>query len=538
MNTNQNDPDHGPARSKHFVRHGLALGCLLLLGSCAQTTEPPDSSSHFVDCREDARCGPGVCANGYCEYDGEKVSQQQLDAIQQRMDARETTEEPMPEPRGNDAGPMESDPAPSASEPMLEPGAEIPPMQHPECVGTLPPALPESCQVAARVGFPFVIGAASGHVADGTSTGKVTNPDPGTVCLEGTLSDSPELAAMDLYGTTLSLYFGLDDALAEPRSIDLEGRGITAVEFTVDSPPPGGVRASLWYQEGEEWRFGVLTNEDGSDRVIGSETVRADFDAFGSIDTSRVVLFVLGGMRPPESQLDYAMCLTDFRFLDAEGNEVLDGPLHRECVATPAEQPPECVVDDGPGIPYVMGATRGGDGVSTAKVENPTPGTVCLQGTLAARDELPPEEGSYGAALSLDFAGLDMSTYFVIDPFDAEARGIVGVELTVENPPPGGVLPHLWAVFDGNTCTDDCLLLEDFGPFVLEYSDGAPRLVTATETLRLRFEDFHGENEIDPSRLTGLALGGMSLGEFPLDYRTCVKDVSFFDADGVEVTAN
>lgn len=194
-------------------------------------------------------------------------------------------------------------------------------------------------------GFPFVTRAvavsdtcgsncplSAADTPAGKSTAALSQPKAGTLCLSGSVSPGGWAA--------IGLTFALKnrDRTEILKTFDAKALGITQVAFTLDSPPSGGVSVSA--------AITTATSCPGNP----SDCVSLGFDlmtAAGSSTTADYTMpgpvtvpfanftQTIGSQSFDTSELDhltfivgaggYDFCVHDFKFLDAQGNEVL-GP--------------------------------------------------------------------------------------------------------------------------------------------------------------------------------------------------------------------
>lgn len=161
-------------------------------------------------------------------------------------------------------------------------------------------------------GMSFANGLFSNTDATGVTREEVSNPEPGKVCMLGT---SLEYAALTLLVLTLGA-----DAAARP--LDAAARGITQLEYTIETPPSVGVLPQL-----EAF-------------VVADTPPPAPFDLLsGTVSTSTPQRVSLSDFKSPDGfPLDlhqlvaiafhvdavehYDFCIRDLKFLDANGVEV------------------------------------------------------------------------------------------------------------------------------------------------------------------------------------------------------------------------
>jgi lysophospholipase L1-like esterase len=226
-------------------------------------------------------------------------------------------------------------------------------------------------------GFPFVTRAlaisdscgsncplSAANTPAGESTATLSQPKAGTLCLSGMVSPGG--------WAQIGLIFAVknQDRTEVLKKFDAKALGITQVAFSIDSPPSGGVDVSAAITTATSCpgdSFGCFTY--GFDLMAGAgSSVPADYTTPGqviapfanflqtvgtqSFDTSALEHLVFGV--GPGS---YDFCIHDFKFLDAQGNEVME-----------PQQPDGGVIDAGTG--GGDSATNGHDGSIIATLDS------------------------------------------------------------------------------------------------------------------------------------------------------------------------
>jgi hypothetical protein len=203
-------------------------------------------------------------------------------------------------------------------------------------------------------GFPFVDTAIAASdtcggncpiLAADTPSGKTTatlrQPEAGTLCLSGVVS-SGGWATIGLVFAVWAVEGQARTDMNQPRTeilkkFNADALGITQVAFTIDSPPSEGVSVSAAITTATscpEGASGCVTI--GFDLMTGpGSSVQANFAKTESVvapfanfmqtvgtqgfDTAALqhLVFTVGSG-------SYAFCVRDFRFLDAQGNQVMD----------------------------------------------------------------------------------------------------------------------------------------------------------------------------------------------------------------------
>jgi hypothetical protein len=185
--------------------------------------------------------------------------------------------------------------------------------------------------ICAPSGFPYVQFASAVAVDD--TTVSVRQPRPGTLCLSGATSTANAIGV-------LALHFSSKNVAATEvlSTFDADALGITAIAFTVASPPAQGL--SLHAQTTTQLScpehpldclssspgFNLMTGPDSSTPLTISlpERITAPFANFertnGAAQEFDTTLLDLVGFDAGSGTYDF--CISDFQFLDADGNDV------------------------------------------------------------------------------------------------------------------------------------------------------------------------------------------------------------------------
>ena len=227
--------------------------------------------------------------------------------------------------------------------------------------GTSSTSVADSCQTGPCVpsGFPFVTRAlaisdacgsncplSAANTPSGETTATLSQPVAGTLCLSGAVAPAG-WAQIALTFATKS-----QDNTQVLSKFDAKSLGITQVAFTIDSPPSAGVSVSAAVTTATScpgnllgcftYGFDLMTGPGSS--VAANYTrpgqVTAPFANFlqsvgsQSFDTSALDHLVFG-----VGSGSYNFCIHDFKFLDAQGNEVMDTqqPDSAEAYKAPTE---------------------------------------------------------------------------------------------------------------------------------------------------------------------------------------------------------
>jgi hypothetical protein len=191
------------------------------------------------------------------------------------------------------------------------------------------------------------------------------------------------------------------------------------------------------------------------------------------------------------------------------------------CVGYPPEQPARCYLDASTGIPFATAVYALTDGISNARLRNPEPGKVCIQGTLI---------GGGTAAISFKVTPFTSeSDPLTIDPFDLQALDIHAIEFTITDPPRGGVSFELNSVVKPECSLDfDCV-----GPTFL--LGGPNASVFEDATVRAEVSDFEPADP-GPTLVWAFHVVGHSTSSSDTNYDFCLEDVKFLDSRGESVT--
>jgi hypothetical protein len=187
-----------------------------------------------------------------------------------------------------------------------------------------------------------------GAVTDSVTTATLNNPQPGTLCMSGVLANAGPNGAN--WGAILGMDFieWNEDETEILKWLDAQAFGITQLKFTLESPPPGiGVGLGLdmvthtecavspgYCSSGGRLRlmtgdtpFAYLTPGDKGPLPISAFVQPPWETSTLTLDTSKLLSlgFVLGSNSG--EALSYEFCISNLRFLDANGNEVVDPRL-------------------------------------------------------------------------------------------------------------------------------------------------------------------------------------------------------------------
>jgi hypothetical protein len=165
----------------------------------------------------------------------------------------------------------------------------------------------------------------------GETTATLSQPKAGTLCLSGVVSPGG--------WAQIVLVFAVrnQERTAILRTFDANALGITQMEFTIDSPPSGGVSVSAAITTAlscPDGLFGCFTY--GFDLMIApGSSVPANYTTPGpviapfadfkqTVDTQTFNTSALEHVVFSVGVGSYDFCIRDFKFLDAQSNEVID----------------------------------------------------------------------------------------------------------------------------------------------------------------------------------------------------------------------
>jgi hypothetical protein len=203
---------------------------------------------------------------------------------------------------------------------------------------------PEDGLICAPKGFPFAtVSVAASDLCGGpvTSCSPGTNPPPNATTTTANLNQ-PEPGKLCLSGTVLpggwaQLYVGFTTLNTEEtkvlKTFDAADMGITQVDFTIDSPPAGGVKVEASVTTKSEFKKGDLffdygfTLTDSSTKlpkfITMSEPQQADFRDFEQTRTDMSQTFntkALNAIAFTVGAGAYDFCIHDFKFSGPMGD--------------------------------------------------------------------------------------------------------------------------------------------------------------------------------------------------------------------------
>jgi hypothetical protein len=164
----------------------------------------------------------------------------------------------------------------------------------------------------------------------GETTASLSQPEPGILCLSGTVSPAG--------WATLGVLFAVrnQDGTETLKKFDADSLGITQLQFSIDSPPSRGVSVHAAVTVATSCPddkfacvsddFSLMTEPSGSVPVsiTSPGPVSAPFANFVQPGGSQVFdTSALDNLRFTVGPGDYDFCVHDFKFLDAQNNEIL-----------------------------------------------------------------------------------------------------------------------------------------------------------------------------------------------------------------------
>ena len=185
------------------------------------------------------------------------------------------------------------------------------------------------------------------------------------------------------------------------------------------------------------------------------------------------------------------------------------------CIGNPPDQPPRCGLFESAGVPFTTEVHPFTDGASNARLRNPEPGKVCIQGAMVA-----------GGTAAISFVVTDIasdSAPYAIVPFDLQALDVTAMELTLTNAPSGGLSVELLAVEKPQCSSDfDCV-----GPALP--LGGTKPSVFVSGPVHLELADFTPA-EPGPRLVWAFHFSGHSVASD--NYGFCLEDLKFLDSRG------
>ncbi len=165
---------------------------------------------------------------------------------------------------------------------------------------------------------------------DGTSTHCTHEPEPGTVCLYGTVADAqPDYSN---WGVSLGLRMAVmdeDGAIVEPFDATAYGAAIQGFRLRLDLQSEAGVRIGLnfaGYPEDQSLLYG------GGNLLSDSAVIGAGFRQFSlpdwledgpsAVEPDNINLLSVAVFTEMGEAHDYVLCVSEFDWLDADGNVV------------------------------------------------------------------------------------------------------------------------------------------------------------------------------------------------------------------------
>lgn len=183
------------------------------------------------------------------------------------------------------------------------------------------------------VGMPFVRGAFPN--ADG-ETPLLDNPEPGKLCLSGTVSSG---------WAALVLSFIVNDSSAPVHGLDLTGLGVARLRFKLEAPPADGISvqfASIFpgcTVEGPEClAFGFFAGSETSDALFSTASEGTISVSIASVrraswveptvelDLKNLAHLSIGVGQIYAATTSYSYCVSEFTLLDSGGQEIKSLP--------------------------------------------------------------------------------------------------------------------------------------------------------------------------------------------------------------------
>ena len=194
----------------------------------------------------------------------------------------------------------------------------------PECVGQPVEQVPR-CFLQNSAGIPFATRV--NPFTDGVANAQLSNPEPGKVCMRGTLG-ALGAAAIDVIVSPIVSDF--PPAVSAP--FDLQALDIQTIEFTVTNAPSGGVWLELRGLVDTECEPGfyclgpVFSLPNAS--AFQNETVRAALADFEPTDPGprRILALYFWGRSVVPLPTNYDFCVQDLKFFDSRGERVTPPP--------------------------------------------------------------------------------------------------------------------------------------------------------------------------------------------------------------------
>jgi len=202
----------------------------------------------------------------------------------------------------------------------------------------------------------------------------------------------------------------------------------------------------------------------------------------------------------------------------ASGNAETDGG-DPACVGNTPGQPSSCALYASTGVPFATEVHPFTDGVSNARLRNPEPGKLCIQGTMV-------EGGTAAISIVVTKIESDGPPYAIV-PLDLQALDITELEFTITKAPTGGVSLELLRVLKPECSSDfDCV-----GPPLSLGGQNAK--VFENGTGHAKMSDF-GLADPGPGLVWTFHFSGHSISRANYDF--CLEDVKFRDSRGELVT--
>ncbi|HKO93276.1 MAG TPA: hypothetical protein VJU61_19105, partial [Polyangiaceae bacterium] len=209
---------------------------------------------------------------------------------------------------------------------MLDPALVAMGGGDPACVGLPSEQLPR-CFLETPTGIPFATRV--NPYTEGLSNARLRNPEPGKVCMKGTLAEGGAAAISPILSP---IEFDFPPLVSAP--FDLQALDIEAIEFTITHPPEGGVSLELRGLTQDECSPGfyclgpVFSLGGPNARVFEDRTVRAKISEFEPADPGprHVLSLYFWGHNLPPYDTNYDFCLSDVKFFNSLGELVTPPP--------------------------------------------------------------------------------------------------------------------------------------------------------------------------------------------------------------------
>ena len=192
----------------------------------------------------------------------------------------------------------------------------------PGCVGQPSEQLPR-CFLTSSAGIPFALRV--NPFTDGVANAQLRNPEPGKVCMRGTMGRFGAAAITFIVSPIVSDF---PPAVSDP--FDLQALDIQTIEFTVTNAPSGGVWLELRGLVDTECEpgFYCLGPVFSLPNAFKNGTVRAEIAEFEPADPGprRILSVYFWGRSAVPLPTNYDFCVQDVKFFDSRGELVMPPP--------------------------------------------------------------------------------------------------------------------------------------------------------------------------------------------------------------------